>query len=216
MDGEQDVDLPSAIIVAHPDDETLWAGGYILSHPEQKWVIVTLCRRTDPDRAPKFKRVLQRYHATGEMGDLDDGPDQHPLPNASVAQEILRLLPDQDYALLLTHHPQGEYTRHLRHEETSQNVTRLWKEGIIRSKQLWWFAYEDQQGPALPRVQAKADLLYPLPDPIWKEKYRLITQEYGFSEDSWEARTTPRVEGFWCFPDLLSYQNWVTARRLRE
>ena len=39
-----------AVIVAHPDDETLWAGGTILSHPSWQWFIVCLCRGSDKDR----------------------------------------------------------------------------------------------------------------------------------------------------------------------
>src|ERR1039458_2480503 len=58
--------LRAAVVVAHPDDETLWCGGYILNHPEFHWRIVTLCRASDPDRAPKFRRVLQRLGAEGE------------------------------------------------------------------------------------------------------------------------------------------------------
>jgi LmbE family N-acetylglucosaminyl deacetylase len=30
-----------AIIVAHPDDETLWAGGTILNHPSWKCFIIS-------------------------------------------------------------------------------------------------------------------------------------------------------------------------------
>jgi LmbE family N-acetylglucosaminyl deacetylase len=26
--------LRAGVVVAHPDDETLWCGGYILNHPE--------------------------------------------------------------------------------------------------------------------------------------------------------------------------------------
>jgi len=36
-----------AIIVAHPDDETLWAGGTILNHPYWKFFITCLCRTND-------------------------------------------------------------------------------------------------------------------------------------------------------------------------
>jgi hypothetical protein len=34
---------------------------------------------------------------------------------------------------------------------------------------------------------------------IWLDKRRMITETYGFGLDSWEARSTPREEGFWCF-----------------
>ena len=47
------------VIVAHPDDETLWAGGTILMNPENQWTIITLCRRDDPDRNPKFYAALK-------------------------------------------------------------------------------------------------------------------------------------------------------------
>ena len=48
-----------AVIVAHPDDETLWAGGTILSHPEWKWFIVSLCRGNDQDRSVRFITSLK-------------------------------------------------------------------------------------------------------------------------------------------------------------
>ena len=68
-----------AIIVAHPDDETLWAGGTILSHPLWKCFIACLCRKSDEERATKFYKTLQIFRSDGIMGDLDDGPDQKPL-----------------------------------------------------------------------------------------------------------------------------------------
>ena len=68
-----------AVIVAHPDDETLWAGGTILSHPEWKWFIVCLCRGNDEDRSFRFKKALKILKSEGIMGDLDDGPEQKPL-----------------------------------------------------------------------------------------------------------------------------------------
>jgi hypothetical protein len=52
--------LPSAnaaVIVAHPDDETLWAGGMILTHPGYNWFVASLCRKSDPI-------VLKFYKAT--------------------------------------------------------------------------------------------------------------------------------------------------------
>lgn len=187
------------VVVAHPDDEVLWCGGWVLAHPEWQWHIITLCRGDDPDRAPKFHKVLERLQAGGCMGSLDDGPDQKPLDPSSVRESLLRLLPGKDFDLILTHGPCGEYTRHRRHEECCRAVARLWRDGLIKTDQLWFFAYDDGDGRFLPRITKGAHRRLNLSDDEWREKHQLISGVYGFEASSWEARATPRDEGFWCF-----------------
>lgn len=188
-----------AVIVAHPDDETLWAGGLMLMHPDVEWTVVTICRKSDPDRAPKFFKALEKLNATGLMADLDDGPEQRPLNHAEVRKTIRMLLPSERFDLMITHGSSGEYTRHLRHEETAKAVLALWKEDRLLAEQLWTFAYEDGGCRYLPRAVEQADLSIELADEIWQKKYNIITNIYGFSQNSWEARTTPRQEAFWCW-----------------
>lgn len=208
---DEKVGLSAAVIVAHPDDETLWAGGYILSHPEFQWYVFSLCRANDPDRSTKFFHVLQCIGATGCMADLDDGPEQVPLPEGLIAQAILSALPAKAYHMILTHAPHGEYTRHRRHEEVSKAVSGLWQKGRIHSTHLWMFAYQDHHRDTFPQAVPGADHLFTLPAPIWKKKYELITIQYGFDVQSWEAQSTPKVEAFWTFsdPKHLNIKPWL-------
>jgi len=201
-----------AVIVAHPDDETLWAGGTILSQPFWNWFILTLCRASDPDRAPRFFRALSIFRATGKMEDLDDGPKQTPLPENEVQEAILRLLPQTHFDLLISHSPAGEYTRHLRHEEIGRAVITLWHQGRISADELWTFAYEDNGRQYRPRPIKTAHIYTVIPEEIWQEKYRLITSIYGFEVNGFEAETTPRAEAFWQFTDSREAKQWLDKK----
>ncbi|MGD2093488.1 MAG: PIG-L family deacetylase [Phycisphaerales bacterium] len=187
-----------AVIVAHPDDETLWSGGLILMHPEARWTVMTLCRKSDLDRAPKFFKALEKLGADGFMADLDDGPEQKTLNDSEVQDTIIELLPSEKFDLIVTHSTSGEYTRHLRHEETAKAVLALWNSDRLFADELWAFAYEDNNREYLPRAIEQADISVDLADDIWRQKYDIITNIYGFDKDSFEARTTPRQEAFNC------------------
>lgn len=198
-----------AVIVAHPDDETLWAGGTMLSHPSWNWFIVCLSRKGDKDRAAKFYDASQVYKAKGIMGDLDDGPDQMPLDEKVVEGVILNLLPRKHFDLIISHNPTGEYTRHLRHEEVSKAVIKLWYAGKITANELWTFAYEDGSKKYFPIPVGNANICRLLTKRIWLRKYSIMTETYGFKKDSWEAETTPRSEAFWQFTDPYDAKRWL-------
>ena len=198
-----------AIIVAHPDDETLWAGGTILSESLWQCFVVCLCRKSDKDRAPKFFKALGILGTDGIMGDLDDGPEQTPLPDNEVKEAILQLIPYNHFDLIITHNPNGEYTRHLRHEEVSKAVISLWAEGKLLAKELWTFAYEDGHKAYYPKAEIQATSYFHLPQKLWELKYNIITQTYGFDERSWEAKTTPADEAFWHFSNPQQAKNWI-------
>jgi LmbE family N-acetylglucosaminyl deacetylase len=206
-----------AIIVAHPDDETIWAGGTILMRKDSSITILSLCRGSDPDRALKFQKAIRELGARGAIGDLDDGPGQTPLKPEAMRQEILSLLPGNKFDLVLTHSPFGEYTRHRRHEETGEVVASMWEAGEILTPELWIFAYSDGgrggiDDPATPVKEAS--LLTPLPEAVWQRKMDIITGIYGFNPGSYEAIIAQRVEAFWSFSSPSSFRYWTKKRRI--
>ncbi len=202
----------AAVIVAHPDDETLWAGGTILSLPSWHWFILSLCRGSDPDRAPRFYKALKALGAAGKMEDLDDGPEQIPLEKNEIEADILRSLPSKRFDLVITHSPAGEYTRHRRHEETGASIISLWQAGKIQTGELWMFAYEDGKKKYLPQPIMSAHIYQEISGALWEQKYELITRAYGFNENGFEARTTPHAEAFWRFTDPKDAQQWLTDK----
>jgi LmbE family N-acetylglucosaminyl deacetylase len=188
-----------ALIVAHPDDETLWAGGTVLINSESNWEIISLCRKSDANRRPKFFRAIKELDAVGDIGDLEDGVEQTPLEMREVEKIVIKLLRKRKYDLIVTHSVRGEYARHKRHEETSNAVLSLFEKEKLKAHELWMFAYEDGGGKYYPRPINEADTLIILPEKIWDKKFKIIRDIYGFSSESWEAKTAPKKEAFWCF-----------------
>ena len=188
-----------ALIVAHPEDVTLWAGGTILSHPSWDWFIVSLSRGGDRDHSQKFLQALQQLGAQGVIGDLDNGDDKKALEETEVKQTILDLLPQHYFDLIISHHPAGEYSNHIRHDETGKAVILLWHSGKISAAEFWAFAYRDGKRSYLPIPNETAGIYKVLTRRICRRKQSIITEIYGFDSSNSEEKTTPVAESFWPF-----------------
>lgn len=202
----------AAVIVAHPDDETLWSGGTILMRTNWNWWVGSLCRGSDSDRKPRFLKALDHLKAKGVIGDMNDDPEQKPLYAPEVEQAVLSALDGKKYDVIITHSPLGEYTRHRRHEETANAVISLWSKGELETNQLWMFAYSDQGKKKFPKPIEQAHRQIRLPGNIWTEKYNIITKVYGFQPKSFEARSAPKQEAFWVFALPKEVRTWLSEQ----
>jgi LmbE family N-acetylglucosaminyl deacetylase len=193
--------VKALVIVAHPDDETIWCGGTILKHKKWDWAIISLCRRDDPDRAPKFARACKSLNARCAMSGLEDEHPEQPLASlGEVKSRIAALLGQNNFGFcfdfIFTHGPNGEYG-HNRHKETHAAVKEMLSEGALRCKKIFFFSYKRSALGDFAEPDARgANLNARLSARGARAKQLLITSIYGFSIGSFEQLSASAVESF--------------------
>ncbi len=188
----------AVVIVAHPDDETIWMGGFILKHPELDWTIMALCRASDLDRAPKFKRVCERYGATAIIEDMDDEGNLDYAQTVSEAGRLAaRYLGKLPIDYLFTHGANGEYG-HEAHVATHEAVKTLVAEGRIQAKRAFCFSYvkKDRKLYGQLKPAASADVTLNLSKKQFMAKKAIMTDIYGFSPDGIDTNYCTNPEAF--------------------
>lgn len=59
-------EIIATLIVAHPDDETIFCGGTMLTYPEWNWNVVCLTWSIGDDpRGTQFQRAMEFYKSLG-------------------------------------------------------------------------------------------------------------------------------------------------------
>ena len=186
------------VIVAHPDDETIWMGGSLIKHcvikKDWKVEIISLCRKNDAERAEKFFKVCSFLNAKGFISDLDDSEDgsyKEITPEDITAR--LKKFINGGYDIIFTHGENGEYG-HKRHIEVHNAVKGLLKSGELRVKKAFFFSYAIKGG--ILEINSSADNLINLDKNIYSRKKFIIHKIYGFDKGSFEEKCCGKKEAF--------------------
>jgi LmbE family N-acetylglucosaminyl deacetylase len=215
--------LKCLVIVAHPDDETIWMGGLMLRHPDWAWRIISLSRGDDPDRAPKFRMAVRVYGATSAISDLDDSPIL-----ASLSQDLHEIkdriretsskfqipssktqIPDSKFQVRNptpgTRHPTPETGNlydmvftHGAHGEYERHlrheqVHRVVKEMLADGELHGDLVYFAY---ADSNTAPDAEIIITLHPEEYASKQRVIREIYGFADGQFETQSAGRVEAF--------------------
>lgn len=113
--------IKAAIFTAHPDDETIWMGGTILSKCDWSWKIFIATHNVNDPRGREFQKAVQEYRKQINIQKLDfefieimeDTQDQNSIERQDVYNK-LNCINLNDYDIIFTHNVDGEYN-HINH-----------------------------------------------------------------------------------------------------
>jgi len=183
------------VVVAHPDDETIWLGGTLHKFSKLNWTILALCRASDSDRAPKFKKVCAHYGAEAIIGDLED-EDKLTIKQTIplIKKFLLKQLKGQSFDYFFTHGANGEYG-HPRHIGAHLAVKELLKSKKIKTEQIFYFNYKKQSEYILVPKADSTIILKLSPQELARKK-QVMSQIYGFDPKGIDTNYCTKTEAF--------------------
>lgn len=161
------------MIVAHPDDETLWGGVHLI---EDDYLVLCLTngKSTGNVRYSEFNSVLRK---TKDKGIILSYPDAYKFKRVDwkkagvyeyIQEDIRTVLTYKKWDEVVTHNPEGEYG-HIHHIYTNNIVTDLYKENIKDNK-LYYFTKYYNKGEMF-KVR---EHMISLPVELFEEKMDLL------------------------------------------
>lgn len=192
------------VVVAHPDDETIWMGGTMLAFKDVEWTIFALCRARDIERRQKFRGALKMFNAKGYITDLEDDDDSVSIKTLGQKAEnlLLNRLPRKSYDFIFTHGKDGEYGNK-RHKAVHLAIKNLLQTNLLKTKNYYCFAYEMYKSDKYAVPKKKADYSFKLTPNIHKKKISIINEIYDFGPDSFEYKSCSETEKFNVFKILI-------------
>jgi len=115
------------MIVAHPDDETIFGGGMLLREDGWKVIVVTDGGGDNNDseqRLTEFKSVMQHLNVDYEILGFKDDMNQVLYNEDDVITQLYPIIVSRDWKKIVTHNEDGEYG-HIIHRSVHDIVKKL-------------------------------------------------------------------------------------------
>ena len=116
------------MIVAHPDDETLWGGAHLI---KERYFVVCLTNGYNLDRANDYREILKFTKNNGLIlnhPDLQDNIiDDWSVFGEGVEKDLSKIIKYKSWEEIVTHGPDGT-TGHIHHKKICEYITKITNE----------------------------------------------------------------------------------------
>lgn len=181
-------DADNLMVVAHPDDESLWGGSHLL---KDKYFVVCVTCGSNEIRNREFKRAMNKSgscYVSFNYPDLVDGiKEKWGNYYFSIENDIKNIINQKKWKTIVTHNPDGEYG-HIHHRMVSDIVT-----SIADKQSLYYFDVYNYKASneCNDLCQSKLELLsvYKSQTAIINNHVNTIKYENFISYYDWKDRT---------------------------
>jgi len=150
--------MKAIVIIAHPDDEVIWMGGYILRHKNYRWHVIAVCYGDNANRAYAFTKSCNKLGIYTHK--IFNYPDNHVQINEnSLKADLSRVVNqwqelDGNFNYIFTHNKDnGEYGHEV-HKRVGQVVFTNKNEVFANEAKLFQFNY----GTEYPQDKTKVEV----------------------------------------------------------
>ena len=99
----------SLMIVAHPDDETIWGGSHLING---NYTVLCITNGNNKKRKKEFMKVMKKTHSKGIILSFPDKTkgkrDNWKSCKKDIQREIQKEIDSKDWDKIVTHNPDGE------------------------------------------------------------------------------------------------------------
>lgn len=182
------------MIVAHPDDETIWGGAHLVA---SNYLVVCVTNGRNSVRKNEFFNAISHSDDKGLILEYPDKTfgkrDTWDYVYDDIKDDLDKIINYKEWTLVVTHNPDGEYG-HIHHKMTSAIVTDIMK---TETKNGLYYFGKYYTAKKISGVKDKLDTV--------DEKYLKIKRDEMIPEYKSQQKVTQGLS------HMFPYENWYEA-----